>query len=80
VRQALFYFSQWIALLCLKHKSINKALGCRPPQALRLGWFTFTSIVKERGLEMKKSPKERGLAVLVPSTSSHMLSQTTFLG
>ena len=37
-------------------------------------------IIKERGLEMKKAPTERGLAVLLPSTRSHMLSQTTLLG
>jgi hypothetical protein len=48
MRQALFYFSHWIALLCLKHKSTHKECGSKPPQALRLGWFTFTSIVKEQ--------------------------------
>ena len=42
--------------------------------------FLGIQIVKERELEIKKAPSERGLAVLLPSNRSHMLSQTTLLG
>jgi len=55
-----------------------------PHGNLVLPYISFSllgiQIVKERELEIKKAPTERGLAVLLPSTRSHMLSQTTLLG
>jgi len=59
MRQALFYFSQWIALLCLKHNSTHKECGSRPPQALRQGWFAATLIVKEQQFRDKKHVKNK---------------------